>query len=144
VSRSPSTTRPFDAPEFILTLRCRHPRVGTVFCPRVLYSLNPPFWPISGTLQLPVSVVLHYISEFLRLTNSTTSEIKVSTLQHQNPPSLPVERQAPKSATDKPIGQIDRLRVLGLGQRLPDRGVLPARARFCSPENCTENLELPS
>jgi hypothetical protein len=33
--------------------------VGTVFCPRVLYSLNPPFWPISETLQLPVTVVLH-------------------------------------------------------------------------------------
>jgi hypothetical protein len=55
VSLSPSTTRPFDAPEFILTLRCRHPARGHSFCPRVLYSLNPPLWLISGTLQLPVS-----------------------------------------------------------------------------------------
>jgi hypothetical protein len=60
VSLSPSTTRPFDAPEFILTLRFRHPKRGHCFCPRVLYSLDPPFWPISGTLQLPVTVVLHW------------------------------------------------------------------------------------
>jgi hypothetical protein len=55
VSLSPSTTRPFDAPEFILTPRHRHPTRGHGFCPRVLYSLNPPFWPNSGTLRLPVS-----------------------------------------------------------------------------------------
>jgi hypothetical protein len=55
VSLSPSTTRPFDAPESILTQRHRHPTRGHGFCPRVLYSPNPPFWPISGTLQLPVS-----------------------------------------------------------------------------------------
>jgi hypothetical protein len=55
VSLYPSTTRPFDAPEFIFTQRHRHPTRGHGFCPRVLYSLNPPFWPISGTLQLPVS-----------------------------------------------------------------------------------------
>jgi hypothetical protein len=50
VSLSPSTTRPFGAPEFILTQRPRHR-----FCPCVLYSLNSPFRPISGTLQLPIS-----------------------------------------------------------------------------------------
>jgi hypothetical protein len=55
VSISPSTTCPFDAPEFILTQRHRHPARRHCFCPRVLYSLNPPFWPISGTLQLLVS-----------------------------------------------------------------------------------------
>jgi hypothetical protein len=55
VSLSPSTTRRFDAPEFIFTLRCGHSTRGHCFCPRILYSLNPPFWPISGTLQLPVS-----------------------------------------------------------------------------------------
>jgi hypothetical protein len=54
VSLSPSTTRPFDAHEFILTPRHRHPARGHRFCPRVLYSLNPPFWPNSGTLRLPV------------------------------------------------------------------------------------------
>jgi hypothetical protein len=55
-----STTRSFDAPEFALTLRYRHPARGHRFCPRVLYSLKPPFWPISGTLRLPVTVVLHW------------------------------------------------------------------------------------
>jgi hypothetical protein len=55
VSQSPSNTRPFDAPEFILTQRHRHPTRGHAFCPRVLYSLNPPFWPNSGTFRLPVS-----------------------------------------------------------------------------------------
>jgi hypothetical protein len=61
VSISPSTTRPFDAPELILTLRYRHPAGGHWFCLGVLHCLNPPFWPISGTLQLPVTVVLHSI-----------------------------------------------------------------------------------
>jgi hypothetical protein len=55
VSLSPSTTRPFDAPEFLFTVRYRHPARRHSFCPRVLYSLNPPFWPNSGTLRLPVS-----------------------------------------------------------------------------------------
>jgi hypothetical protein len=43
VSLSPSTTRPFDAPEFLFTVSFRHPARGHWFCPRVLYSLNPPF-----------------------------------------------------------------------------------------------------
>jgi hypothetical protein len=60
VSLSPSTTRPFDAPEFILTLRCRHPARGHCFCPRA-YSLNPRFWPILGTLQHSVTVVLQFL-----------------------------------------------------------------------------------
>jgi hypothetical protein len=63
VSLSPSTTRPFDAPEFVLTLRYRHPARGHCFCPRVLCSLSPHFWPISGTLQLPVTVVLQFPTE---------------------------------------------------------------------------------
>jgi hypothetical protein len=50
---------PFDAPEFVLTLMYRHPARGHWFYTRVLYSLNHPFWLISGTLQLPVTVVLH-------------------------------------------------------------------------------------
>jgi hypothetical protein len=54
VSLSPSTTRTFGAPEFVLNLKYRHPARGHCFCPRVLYSLNSPFWPISGTLQLPL------------------------------------------------------------------------------------------
>jgi hypothetical protein len=54
VSLSLSTTRPFDAPKFVLNLKYRHPVRGHCFCPRVLYSLNSLFWPISGTLQLPL------------------------------------------------------------------------------------------
>jgi hypothetical protein len=55
VSLSPSTTRPFDAPEFALTQsEVQAPRAWALFCcPRVLYCLNPPFWPISGTFAAP-------------------------------------------------------------------------------------------
>jgi hypothetical protein len=59
VSLSPSTTHPFDPPESVLTLRYRHPACGNWFFPCVLYSLNPPFRPISGILQFPVTVLLH-------------------------------------------------------------------------------------
>jgi hypothetical protein len=61
VSLSPSTARPFDAPEFVLALRYRHPARGHCFCPRVLYSLNPPFWPISVTGPNTLGVVFYVL-----------------------------------------------------------------------------------
>jgi hypothetical protein len=55
VSLSPSITRPFDAPEFLFTVRCRHPARGHCFA-RVSYTVSTPLsGPTSGTLRLPVS-----------------------------------------------------------------------------------------
>jgi hypothetical protein len=55
VSLYPSITRPFDAPEFLCTVRCRHPARGHCFA-RVSYTVSTlHFWPNSGTLRLPVT-----------------------------------------------------------------------------------------
>jgi hypothetical protein len=70
VNLPPSTTCPFDAPESILTLRYRHPARGHCFWPRVLYSFNPPFWPITGTLRLLVPVVLYWSPPKVTLTRN--------------------------------------------------------------------------
>jgi hypothetical protein len=43
VSLSPSTTRPFDAPEFILTQRHRHPTRGHGFLPACPIQSQPSF-----------------------------------------------------------------------------------------------------
>jgi hypothetical protein len=54
VSLSPSNTRPFDLPEFILTLRCRHPACGHCFA-RVSYTVSTIlFGPFRGLYNSPL------------------------------------------------------------------------------------------
>jgi hypothetical protein len=95
VSLSPSTTSPFDAPEFLFTVRYRHPARGHSFCPRVLYSLNPPFWPNSGTLRLPVTRCYknlencdvydaHCVNTFASKTQNDENDVMEHTLQNEN------------------------------------------------------------
>jgi hypothetical protein len=58
VSLSPSITRPFDAPEFLFTARCRHPARGHCFA-RVSYTVSTlPFWPNFGDFTTPRFTVL--------------------------------------------------------------------------------------
>jgi hypothetical protein len=60
VSLSPSTTRPFDAPEFLLTVRRRHPARGHCFA-RVSYTVSTlPFWPNFGDFTTPRFTVLQF------------------------------------------------------------------------------------
>jgi hypothetical protein len=53
----------FDAPDFILILTYRHPARGHVFCPCVLYSLNPPFGPYRELYNSPFRGAAKYTME---------------------------------------------------------------------------------
>jgi hypothetical protein len=58
VSLYPSITRPFDAPEFLFTVRCKHPARGHCFA-RVSYTVSTlPFWPNFGDFTTPRFTVL--------------------------------------------------------------------------------------
>jgi hypothetical protein len=59
VSLSSSTTRPFDASEFIFTLRCRHLARGHGFARVSNTGSTLPFWPNSGDFKTPRFAVLH-------------------------------------------------------------------------------------
>jgi hypothetical protein len=81
VSLSPSTPRPFDATEFLFTVRCRHPARGHCFA-RVSYTVSTfPFWPNSGTLRLPVSRCYIFYIRFVYLdVHHLPIELLLSTL----------------------------------------------------------------
>jgi hypothetical protein len=82
VSLSPSTTRPFDAPEFIFTMRCRHPTRGHCFCPRVLYSLNPPppFGPIRELYNSPFRGATLRFLKLVHVPSASSSIRRMETL----------------------------------------------------------------
>jgi hypothetical protein len=56
-----STARTFDAPEFVLNLRHRHPTRGPRFALVFDTVSTLLFGPFSGTLRIPVTVVRHTV-----------------------------------------------------------------------------------